>query len=83
MHVFGRGLARLRVGNCDGVAVSAPVATLDGLVLERTRGTEKRIGVQVMSGHARLQSVAITGSFAVGLWVTGGDPFIVDCRYAA
>ena len=80
LHVFGRGLARLRPVQCDGIRCSAAAATLDGLVLERMRGTAKFIGLNICAGGLRLQNSIITGSFSTGLVVTRGDPVIVACR---
>ena len=81
VHVFGRGLARLRVNSCDGIICSAAAATLDGLTVERTRDHEKFVGVRIQAGRLRLQNSVVTGSFKVGLAITrGSDPFIVACR---
>ena len=82
VHVFGRGLARLRIlHSFDACLCLAPTATLDGLILERARGLGKSDGVLIHGGHMRLQNTAITGSFTCGISVLHeADPFIVACR---
>ena len=81
VHVFGRGLARLRAANCDGIRCHAAVSTLDGLVVERTRGSAEFIGVSLTGGRARLQNSVVTGAFELGVAVgRGADPVIVSCR---
>ena len=81
LHVFGRGLARLRAIQCNGVSCSAAAATLDGLVVERTRGSAEFIGVSLTGGRARLQNSVVTGAFELGVAVgRGADPVIVSCR---
>ena len=83
VHVFGRGLARLRPVECAGIACTAAAATLDGLVVERTRGQKKFIGIEISFGRARLQHTLITGAFKTGCSIMGGaDPVIVACRCA-
>ena len=82
VHVFGRGLARLRVANCDGIRCRRVAATLDGLVLERTRGLPKFRAIKICGGRTRLQNTVITGNFQDGLVICcAADPFIVACRY--
>ena len=83
MHVFGRGLARLRAVQCDGIICTAAAGTLDGLVVEQGRCKANHRGIIISGtpGRTRLQNSAITGSFKVGLTVVqGSDPVIVACR---
>ena len=80
VHVFGRGLARLQVIGLIGITCMAAVATVDGLIVERTQGP-KRDGVQIIGGGLRLQNTTITGSFQNALVLSrGADPVIVGCR---
>ena len=83
VHVFGRGLARLRADKGDGVASTASAATLDGLVIERAQASEKKfIGVAIEKGGLRLQNTVVTGAFKCGVAVSGGaDPVIVSSRW--
>ena len=80
VHVFGRGLARLRVANCDGLACLA-AGTLDGLIMERTRGKGKFTAVKICGARTRVQNSTITGTFEDGLiFCCAADPVVVSCR---
>lgn len=85
VHVFGRGLARLKVANCNGVWCMRCDATLDGLRVDRVRQNEKSrkkyCGISLTGGRPRLQNCTVAGAFMFGVEVKRlADPVIVGCR---
>ena len=86
VHLFGRGLARLRTVQCDGIRCGAATATVDGLIVERPTGRKKAdvkgVGVAIVGGsRLRLQNSEVTGPFDYGLTITeGADPVITASR---
>ena len=81
VHIFGRGEAVLQASEGDIVVSSAPVATLDGVIVRRSPGGEASTGVWVKGGGLRLQRCDV--SSAAGACVTvseGSDPVITGCK---
>ena len=86
VHVFGRGEATLMAtpsGTC--ILVSAPVATLDGLIVRGPlvapvpRGDVAPAAVFITAGSARLQGCDIS-TLVPGVGILGGDPLLLNCR---
>lgn len=77
VHVFGRGRATLQTAEGCVVTSTAPVATLDGLVIRReaaAEGVQEAVGatVRIHDGGVRLQACDITN-------VAEGNPMVHYC----
>ena len=84
VHLFGRGQATLRTSAGAGPVLSsmAERATVDGLIIVREGGgLSGENGVAITAGRLRLQASRMSSEAAAGIFVAGGDPFIIGCRY--
>ena len=82
VHVFGRGLAKLRTRMGEVVTSESDVATIDGLIIRREAGGDsKDYGVWIKGGRLRLQACDITSaSLACVAFSGGADPTVALCK---
>ena len=78
VHVFGRGLATLRVFSGIALSSSSARATTDGLKIESAQSS----AVSISSGRLRMQACDITAVASHGIEIHGGDPVIAKSRCA-
>ena len=82
VHVFGRGLATLRMADGTVVTSYADVATIDGLVIRCEADGYDR-AVWIKGGRLLLSACDMTSAAFIGACVAiegGADPLLVSCK---
>ena len=86
VHVFGRGLATLRMTTGTAVTSEAAEGTMDGLIIRREAGgisNDERGCVWIRGGRLRLQACDVTSAATdvSCVWIEGGaDPLLAMCK---